>query len=292
MMMGKPIRARRNLIAVAFALGFAAGAHAAPLDGARLYRGSCAGCHGPDARGDGPDAALYDPPPRNLRDGTLKRYPIDELVRRVRTGETLSLLLDSEQLRQRSADVEAVVAHLRRLPDVDWPRAERGEEMWVDRCEVCHGNAGKPPRRLPAGIKHPADLSDGTKLATLDDAALHDLLRHGRKGMPALTPRLSPDDVEALGQYARLFSPGLTIYEKYCAACHGDDGHPGDEIVEGIRRPEVNFDREYFRTHDEELLRLKAWHMVSEQKPSMPHFARVLTVAQVRAVIQYLRRLD
>ena len=70
---------------------------------------------------------------------------------------------------------------------------------------------------------------------------------------------------------------------------HGEDGRPGDDVVEGMRRPTVIFDAPYFATHDDELLRVRVWHMVGGQKSAMPHFAPVLSDAEVRAILEYLR---
>src|SRR5262249_2104756 len=127
------------------------------LDGAHLYRSQCAPCHGPEGRGDGPDADAFSPPPRNLREGFLGRYDDATLVRRILDGMPLGLVLDPRALRVHTDDVEAIVAHMERLPKVDWRLAERGEEIYVDRCELCHGPYGGSSG--PPGRHRPPDLS-------------------------------------------------------------------------------------------------------------------------------------
>ena len=284
----------RGAVASALALAIAqcgGTAVAGAPKGAALFQEHCAPCHGPEGRGNGPDAERFDPRPRNLRSGFLRKFRLTELVQRVRHGSPLSLLYDPERLHERTADVDALVSRLRRLPKTDWARVERGEELWVDRCEVCHGVTGRPGLHRPAGVNRPPDISDGRRLQSLGTEELARLVRHGRRGMPALVPRVSPDDITALAAYVEQFSPGLQLYTRYCANCHGEDGHPGDDIVEGRRRPEVVFDDAYFATHDDDQLRVRVWHMVGEQKPSMPHFARVVSDAQVRAILEYLRTL-
>jgi mono/diheme cytochrome c family protein len=280
-----------GLLAWAMMAHWPTAATAAATEGAALFQGHCTPCHGPEGRGDGPDADRFDPPPRNLRSGFLRRVPVSELVERIRHGSPMSLAYDPKGLHDRTTDVDALIEHLRRLPTTPWRVVERGEELWVDRCEVCHGVAGKPPRVRPVGIKTPPDLSDGRRVRALDNESLARLIRHGRKGMPALVPRVSAADVAALSAYLQMFSPGHQTYNRYCATCHGEDGHPGDEVVEGMRRPGVVFDQEYFAGRDDDQLRLKVWHMVGDQKPAMPHFARRLSDAQVRAIVQYLRAL-
>jgi mono/diheme cytochrome c family protein len=259
-------------------------------DGAHLYRTECAPCHGPTGRGDGPDAALFSPPPRNLRAGFLDRYDTLSLVRRILDDAPLPLALDPDALKAHTDDVETIVAHVQGLPTVDWPLVEHGEEVYVDRCELCHGRYGHPNSSLPPGVQRPRDLSAPTFQHSHSDDDLLTAVRHGRKGMPALPRLTSAADAKALLTYIRLLSPGYETYEHYCASCHGDDGiGVGGAAGSEFKRPTVVFDRRYFATHDAELLRAKVWHMLAEQKPQMPHFRGTLTEPQVRAVVEYLK---
>lgn len=261
----------------------------APADGG--YREQCAACHGESGRGDGPDAALFTVRPRNLRDGLLGRYDTEALVRMVRDGKPLSLALDPAALRARSDEIEELVTYLRRLPTVDWHRAERGEELYVTRCESCHGRYGEPGPVLPPGVRPPRDLSDPAFQRSVEDTELLAIVRHGRRGMPAIARPLSDDDARALAAYVRLLSPGHRLYSRFCAACHGDDGR-ADELVEPGVAPRVVFDRDYVAQHDPEWLRTKVWHMMEERRPAMPHFRSRLSEAQARAIVEYLRRTD
>ena len=254
------------------------------------YRRHCAVCHGETGRGDGPDASIFTPRPRDLRSGFLGRYPNDELVRLLRDGKPLAIELDPAALAARGRDVEAIVAHLRRLPDVDWDLAERGEEIFVDRCELCHGRFGEGASVLPPGVRQPRDLSDPAFQRAHDDRALAEAVRHGRAGMPALPQQQSPEDVRALVAYVRLLTPGFKVYERFCSSCHGDDGR-GDTAVDPGRTPRVVFDRRYLAHHDPEALRTKVWHMLADQRPVMPHFRPKLSEADARAIIEYLKSL-
>lgn len=281
---------RRWLVVVSIVAAGASGATAAPPDGRALYTENCERCHGVAARGDGPDAELFASPPRDLQRGFLDRYPTEDLVRRIRSGVPLELALDLPALKARANDVEAITAYLERLPSIDWRRVEEGQAVYVDRCELCHGSTGKAELTLPAGARAPRDLSDPTFQASVDERNLAELVRHGRAGMPSLGPPLDPAEVKALAAFVRLLSPGRTLYEQYCSACHGEDGRGAGSLVEEGERPTVVFDRRYFQRRDPERVRTAVWHMLATKRPSMPHFRRVLTPAEVRAIIAYLKR--
>ena len=268
-------------------------AWAAPMsDGRKLYLEYCASCHGRGGTGNGPDAGIFAAPPRSLREGFLKQYTTDDLVRRVREGKPLELALDLPSLRARAGEVEALADYVKRLPTIDWTVTDRGEEVYVERCEECHGTFGRPGKDLPAGVKAPRDLGDPAYQASVSDRDLQELVRHGRKEMPALVPRVSHEQARQLTAFVRLLSPGYQLYTQYCAACHGDDGRGPGPLADGIRRPKVKFDRNFLINVDPEELRASVWHMVGEEKPSMPHYRSVITEAQAVAIIEYLKRIE
>ena len=266
--------------------------NAAAPDGRRLYREYCSSCHGMGGQGNGPDATIFVARPRNLREGFLKKYPTDELVGRVREGKPLELALDLPALRARAGEVEALVTYMKRLPGVDWDLVGQGQDVFEERCVTCHGRTGRPGPTLPAGVQRPRDLSDPSYQSSVSDKDLIVAVRHGRKGMPALAPRVSEEDAGALAAYVRLLSPGRELYSKFCAVCHGDDGRGNGNLAEEIHRPSVVFNRDYFSHADPDRLRANVWHMVRDEKPMMPHFRVLLTAAQARAIVEYLQRTD
>ena len=295
--------AMRSLLRVALVIGFVVlvgcgrsladpTPNADTPNGRLLYREYCSSCHGIAGKGDGPDASIFEARPRNLREGFLNKYKTDELVQRVREGKPLELALDLPALRARAGDVEALAAYLKRLPGINWDLASRGEDVFAERCVLCHGATGRPGPTLPAGVARPRDLSAPSFQKSVSDAQLILDVRHGRAGMPALTPRVAEEDARALAAYVRLLSPGYELYSTYCAACHGDDGRGNGNLAEAINKPTVAFTRDYFVHSDPEALRAKAWHMVRDQKPMMPHFRVLLTEAQARAIVEYLQRTD
>jgi len=264
--------------------------HTAP-DGAALYQLHCAFCHGATGRGDGSDASLFDPPPTDLRGGVLDRYPQDALVQRVRMGTPLSLAREPLVARARAVEVEVLVTHLQRLPTVEWPLVERGKEIYVDRCEVCHGPYGQPCSAPPAGVRPPEDLALPSFQRAHSDTELLIAVRHGRAGMPGLVPRVDESGARALAAFVRLLSPGFELYSRYCASCHGDDGRPDKGPLGAVSRPTVVFDRAYFASRDPEAVRASAWHMLDSERLAMPHLRKSLSEAQTRAILEYVRGL-
>ena len=265
-------------------------AGAAGGQGAALYAAQCARCHGVDAKGDGPEADFFVPRAPSLRGGRLAAYDVAMLARVIREGEPRPLAVDVARLRVRVGDTEDLVAYLRRLPELDWRRVERGEELFAAKCESCHGRWGRPGPAPSAGARQPRDLSDPTFQRATDDSTLTVLVRHGTAGMPAVPGVRGDDDVAALVAFVRMLSPGYELYSRYCATCHGDDGHPA-ELAESSARPLVAFDRRYFQAKDPEALQRDVWHMAREHKPTMPHLRGRLTTKQAEAIATHLYAL-
>jgi mono/diheme cytochrome c family protein len=263
-------------------------AHGA-ADGQLLYLQQCAPCHGASGRGDGPNAALFAIRPRDLRGDFLEKYPADDLVRRVLDGRRLELALDLPAMRARAANMESLIAYMQRLPEIDWRAADQGQAIYIARCELCHGTYGRPTGAPPPGVRAPRDFSDPAFQQATSDADLISAVRHGRAGMPALTPRVTEQEARQVSAFVRLFSPGYTTYSQYCAGCHGDHGIGAGSFAETPPAPTVVFDRAYFARHDPEALRAKVWHMLDAHQPSMPHFRSVISAAQAQAIIHYLK---
>jgi mono/diheme cytochrome c family protein len=263
-------------------------------DGAVLYSIHCAHCHGASGRGDGPDADLFVTQPRDLHGGCLGRYAVTELVDRIRNGTRLNLAVDPAAIRARAAETEAVARYVEHLPHVNWRLVERGQELFVDRCEICHGPFGRPMNVHPPGVSTPADLSADDLQRRVGDDDVAETIRRGHGSMPGLVPRIDATDVPAVVAFVRLLSPGYECYSRYCAACHGDDGRgPGVRFSDdGVRAPTVVFDAAFIAKRDPEHLRAAVWHMSDEQRPEMPHLRDTLSAAEARAIIEYLKRLD
>src|SRR5262249_16454605 len=158
-----------GLLVAVLLLAGAAEAVGADVHGRQLYRRYCASCHGLEARGDGPDAEAFAEKPRDLREGFLADYPVDDLVRRIRHPAPLELALDLSALKQRASEVNALAAHVEHLPSVNWEKVGAGWDTYADRCMACHGRYGLPTRDLPAGVRTPRDLSDPEFQSAISD---------------------------------------------------------------------------------------------------------------------------
>ena len=271
---------------VLFAASLAWGAPPARPDrGERLYRVYCAPCHGPDGRGDGPDAALFPERPRDLHDGILNRYETATLVHRIRDGRALTLTLDPATLRARLQQVDALQAHLRRIPTIDWPAARRGEEVYARDCERCHGLFGEAPS------PGPLDLTDPSLQRRLDDDAIRRLVRRGHGGMP-VTGSSRPPRRHDLLAFVRVLSPGFIRYFRYCAPLPRQRRARARRDAADVKRPTVTFDAAYFAAVDQRDLETAVWHMVELQTPRMPHMGAMLDEDQVRAIVEWLKRED
>jgi mono/diheme cytochrome c family protein len=260
-------------------------------EGQRLYQRHCAPCHGASGRGDRLNASPAVAKPRNLREGFLQLYSTADLKRRVRDGQPLRLELDAGALRQRNREVKALLTYMQELPGMDWSIVDKGWELYVERCETCHGIYGRPGTSRPEGMLRPPDLSDPGVQEDLGAADLITAVRHGRRGMPTLSPRISETQALQLATFVRRLSPGFTLYTHYCAACHGEGGLGVGSYGEAIHRPAVVFDRRYFAQRSVDELRQSIWHMLSDHKPSMPHFRWSITEAEGRKIVEYVKGL-
>lgn len=263
-------------------------------DGAALYLVQCAPCHGVGGSGDGPEARWFVPKPRDLRAGVLDASE-DALVARLRDGAPLPITPDPKTLAERLANLDALVAHVERLPTIDWAQVDAGAALFAARCAVCHGPYGKPlpASELPPGVQRPPrDLWDaGFQRVTSDDELIA-VVQHGHRAMPAI-PGLQ-DDAKArtLLPFLRLLSPGFETYSYSCAPCHGDEGRANGVLARGEQRPRVVFDRAWLASKDRAQLRKEVAHMLEQHGARMPHFREALSDAELRAIVGHLKQND
>jgi len=264
---------------------------AAP-DGRALYVQTCAPCHGPAGRGDGPEASSFAKRPPDLTAGVLANVDEDRAIARLRDGLPLTLGSEPRALEGRLAHVEDVTGHLKKLPDIDWRTVDRGAALFSANCAVCHGPFGQPLAltALPKGVqKQPRDLRDPAFQKAASDDGLIAAMQHGTSAMPAIPATRETRQARDLVVFIRLLSPGFETYSYYCAPCHGDDGRGHGVLASGKNAPQVAFDRTWRAKQDPEQLRIQVTHMLSLHGPTMPHFRGTLTDEQLRAIVGYIK---
>ena len=259
------------------------------LAGQALYLRRCSACHGASGAGDGPIHDGFAAPPRDLRSGFLDRYATPELVDRLLVGSRLAIEFDPDATRRRHGETEAIASYLESLPTADWDRVDRGWDLWLQRCEGCHGAYGAPPPHLPSGVGLVRDLGSAAFQASVSDTELRTAVRHGRKGMPALIPQVEPGESLDLVRFVRHLSPGFAVYQQSCVQCHGERGRGVGSFAESLALPTTVFDEEYFQRIDRDDLRVKIWHMLDERRPRMPHFGEQLSREEAQAIVVYLQ---
>jgi mono/diheme cytochrome c family protein len=207
--------------------------------------------------------------------------------------------LDGQALALSEAEVTALVAYLRRLPTIPWAEVRQGQDMYDSLCVYCHGVYGRGDgimaQQLPVP---PGDLSSLSFQSQVKDAELLGVIADGRGAMPGMGEIMSSQDVQAVVAFVRMLSPSFEQYQRFCASCHGADGHPevwlsenaeDDAALEEI--PTVVFNQAYFRTHSEAHIRSWVSHMLKGSRSIMPHFAGELSPDEIRHILAYLRSL-
>lgn len=292
------IDAPRTIAALLFAVStlLAVTARAAAPEpvasGQAAYLRRCAGCHGREGLGDGPDAPIFGAKPADLRaDSLLRSYSDPELTARLLEGRQLRLEVRPDALRTHAVDTEALYQYLRRLPATRWETVDAGEGVYFERCVDCHGRYGHPPASLPPGVRRPRDLSHPEFQSSVTDAELAVLARHGKDHMPALIPRLRKEEASQVSSFLRSLSAGREIYDRYCMSCHGAHGVPQAEPFAETVTAVPTFDAGYFSRTDPEETRRAIWHMLQDARPVMPHFREILTPDELRDILVYLRSL-
>jgi mono/diheme cytochrome c family protein len=260
--------------------------------GRGLYLFNCARCHGQTAIGNGPEAMFLREKPADLRRSeVLEDYPDQVLVDRIRGTRKLHLEVRPRAVARHADDTESIYRFLRSIPSIQWTKVEPGELVFLDRCSPCHGLYGKGEPPYPPGVtRPPRDLSDPSFHSATDAKTLSELVRHGKRGMPGLVPRLTDPQARDVAAFVRILSPGFALYDRLCSVCHGREGEGATGALEESNAPRFAFDARYFRTHDPEEVRRNIWHMLEDAEPGMPHFLE-LTNEQVKAILVYLRSL-
>ncbi len=261
----------------------------------------CADCHGWEGRGNGPVAEFTRVKPPVLQDRELLADNSEEkFVDLVLYGRTPEISLTKKAVPQTDTEISELLAHLRKLPTIDWDKTIAGQDDYDKLCISCHGlyggGDGALASQLPVALP---DLSASDYQSQHSDKELKQIIAKGKNAMPGTEDILNPEDIDNVVAFVRLLSPGYVIYDRYCAGCHGSNGLPIDYIV--LNREDdldvygdINIpalDGAYFEAHNDQQLRKSIQHMLVENSPTMPHFSEQLKPGEVREIFRYLNSL-
>jgi mono/diheme cytochrome c family protein len=78
-------------------------------------------------------------------------------------------------------------------------RAQAGADIFRVRCVMCHGPQGRGNGPMAASLNpRPIDFADAAKRLATTDSAVGDVIRRGRRSMPAFGSMLSRAQVDSL----------------------------------------------------------------------------------------------
>lgn len=91
------------------------------------------------------------------------------------------------------------------------PGASRGQRLYASFCASCHGPSGSGSWRSTFLLIRPGNLADRSRMQTLTDRYLFDLIKQGgatigKPGMPGFGFHLTDAEIEALVAYVRSLS--------------------------------------------------------------------------------------
>ncbi len=260
---------------------------AAVAHGAVLYEGYCAGCHGPDGRGDGPVADVLGIEPADLGAPAIAAASEEEIVDRLLHGSPLRTAP-----RRSGIAEERTIAELTRWVEQpssrNWDEIRAGRVVYETACAACHGIYGDGMGTI-MGSRPASDLQSSQGRFT--DRALAAAIRDGIGDMPPMAGALEGGEMRPLIAYLRVLSPGYRAYGTYCASCHGDDGlgvHPEDRLPPALAAPPIDARHLAMLAPRERQDRIL--HMFRREQGLMPHFSGILGAGELRDVVAYLRR--
>jgi len=197
-----------------------------PTNGQAIYAEKCAPCHGPDGRGDGPQANQLSNPPAAIGTAQLARQSTPSEWYTIITQGNLERFMPpfSNSLNERQRwDVVAYVYTLSAAPGT----LAQGAELYQANCAGCHGEEGQGDGPEAAGLATPP--TDFTRQATMAEKPANSLFQAMTEGvppdMPAFGDELSDEERWALAAYLRSLTfaaPGETaLLENTPAATEG-----------------------------------------------------------------------
>ncbi|MGH7741208.1 MAG: c-type cytochrome [Candidatus Eiseniibacteriota bacterium] len=147
---------------------------------------------------------------------------------------------------------------------------ERGRQVFVENCAMCHGESGSGDGDFGVGLKQkagvsPANLADRVNLDRLGAAGVRRVIEKGgahtgkSNMMPAWAELLSKQQIDDVANYVMHLpdlAPGVSSYTQraylntapgaaeaggqlfvhHCAACHGTEGRGDGALAAGLKK--------------------------------------------------------
>lgn len=268
--------------------------------GEALYVRYCSGCHGWEGRGDGPMAMMFEVHPPPLAGSRLGENELMSIIK-ILHGDSPMILTGSGKIASLEAEVSALLTHIKRLPQLDWEKIDKGRRAYESLCAFCHGVYGGGDGILAsAQARPPRNLGARSFQLGVTDNELTRIVTDGNGYMPGSKAVLEGQNIDAIVSFIRVLSPGFESYERFCARCHGSDGYPPPETADGIfgvpplsreKLVGVVFNDDYFRKRPEAVVRSWVEFMYKADHSSMPRFNAELNGSEVREIVRYLREL-
>jgi cytochrome c oxidase cbb3-type subunit 3 len=181
--------------------------HFATAGGAAVFRNYCSQCHGAGAGGV---VGRY---PNLLDDDWLWGGTAADIQQTVTHGIRYDADPDARYSQMPAfgellspAEIDGLVQHILSLSgqEEDPALAAESQQLFLDNCASCHGEAGTGGREFGA-----PNLSDGIWLYGGDTAAIRTSIEKARFGiMPAFGGRLSPEDIAKVAVYVHNLGGG------------------------------------------------------------------------------------
>ena len=199
------------------------------------------------------------------------------------------------------------------------PNVERGAEVFLNRCSICHGDNGMGEGLIPLKIKDYPNTNLRINIKAKTRASVHAAIALGAKAdnisdyMPPMGEELTWTGLESVVDFVMLLredaestmglvaniksnssasiKEGLTTFETRCALCHGIGGEGDGRMAKVIKSPPP-FDLTASRLPDFYLKDIisKGGEGMGRSK-QMPPWGDQLTDAQIDSVIMYIKTL-
>lgn len=185
--------------------------------------------------------------------------------------------------------------------------AADGAAVYVEHCQVCHGDKGDGNTRVRRGLTPPPrDFTSARARQELSRERMINSIAHGRPGtaMVGFGQRLSEEEIAAVADHIRAsfmtardgkaesrpakLVLGEQLYVRNCAVCHGDKGSGAMWTQSSLNPAPRDFTSPATR---EELSRERMINSVTFGRPgtAMMSFSKRLSPAEIETVVDYVR---